>query len=227
MTRRGSVRRTSSGNQVARDQLQERRLSSTVGSHKRDSGVQVNRAIDVLVNHLRGTGVRKLQVLDLQHWRGNGAGVWESNLQNGFLAHLATNDMRRLEDGARGHVYLFRETASLHLRQSLLFGLCLLGELGRAVPEPRDVVLHVLDLLLLPLVPLHLRLFLLAPCLAVLRGRTNTRQLTRGMDTRRPGRRAHRIVVATILHQRLSSHMDDVRAHTVQEILIAQTKKHG
>ena len=48
---------------------------------------------------------------------------------------------------------LFRESPSDHLGEGLLFGLRLPRQLGRAVAEARDVVLHVGDLVLLPLVP--------------------------------------------------------------------------
>lgn len=49
------------------------------------------------------------------------------------------------------------EPAAHHLLQRLLLALRLARQLGRAVPEARDVLLHVRDLVLLPLVLLHLR----------------------------------------------------------------------
>ena len=49
--------------------------------------------------------------------------------------------------------HLFCESSCDHLGECLLLGLRLPRQLGGAVAEARDVVLHVGDLVLLPLVP--------------------------------------------------------------------------
>lgn len=91
--------------------------------------------------------------------------------------------------------YLFGEAAADHLGQGLLLGLRLTGQLGATVTEARDVVLHLLDLVLLPGVLAHLLLLLLGTGLAEL------------------------VVVTGVVGQLLVGQVHHVRAHVVQEVL--------
>ena len=90
---------------------------------------------------------------------------------------------------------LLGETAGDHLGEGLLLGLRLPGQLGGAVTEARDVVLHVGDLVLLPLVALGLVLLQL-------------------------GLGPHEGVVVTAVDVEAPLvQVDDVRANSVHEVL--------
>ena len=73
--------------QLASQQLQQRRLAGTVGANERDAGVEVDAEVDVLVQQL-ATGVSEGQVRDLQHRRGQLLWVGEPHGQRSLRVHL-------------------------------------------------------------------------------------------------------------------------------------------
>ena len=118
------------------------------------------------------------QIVALQHGRADFAAVGELEVQR--LLHLDLVGQARLE----------------HLVEDLFLRLRLAGHLGVALAEPRHVVLHVLDLVLLRLEPLLL-------LLALLRARLHKL-----------------VVVARVVHELLLGRVvHHVRAHGVHEVL--------
>jgi len=162
--------------QPARHQLQQRRLARPVGPDNGDPGVQVDAQVDVRVQDFV-LGVPERHVGELEHGRRQLAHVGEGQAHDGLALHL------------------LRQPAPHHLLQRLLLGLRLAGQLGGPVPEPGDVLLHVRDLVLLPLVLLHLGVLELGP------------------------RPAVGVIIAAVRLQGLLLHVDDVGAHPVHEVL--------
>jgi hypothetical protein len=165
------------GLQFSGHQLHERRFPSAVWSHQRHPAIQIDAKINVRVQRL-AIGIAEGNVVERQDWGGEVTGIGEFEIHRLF------------------HLRLRREPPPHHLVQDLLLALRLLGVLRRAVPEPRDVLLHALDLILLPAVLLHLVLLELA---------LRLNELV--------------VVAVVVLELALVREMDCVRAYVVQEIL--------
>mmetsp|Transcript_7419 Transcript_7419/g.11195 ORF Transcript_7419/g.11195 Transcript_7419/m.11195 type:complete len:256 (+) Transcript_7419:638-1405(+) len=164
------------GHQGPSHQLEQGGLARPVGPHQRNAGVQVHPKVHVLVQGL-ALGVGKGDALELQHGGGQGPGVGEPEVDHALDLHL------------------LGEPAPHHLGQGLLLALGLAGQLGCAVTEPRNVLLHLLDLVLLPVVSLHLVLLHLGPGLHI------------------------HVVVARVVVQALAVEVHHVGAHRVHEVL--------
>ena len=165
------------GQELAVDELEERGLAGAVGSDEGDARVQIDAEVERLVDGLGVVLVLEGDLLHAEHGRR-------------YLAAVGKRERERLVgDDALG------EAAVDHLAQRLLLGLRLARQLGRAVTEARDVVLHVGDLVLLPLVALGLV----------------------GLEL--DARLNVRVVVAREVLERLLGQVDDVGADAVEEVL--------
>mmetsp|Transcript_28143 Transcript_28143/g.48826 ORF Transcript_28143/g.48826 Transcript_28143/m.48826 type:complete len:633 (-) Transcript_28143:351-2249(-) len=164
------------GHQLAHEHLQEGGLARAVRPNQGHARVQVHAKVHVLVEQ-RGVRVGEGDLLHLQHRRGQRPRVRKGEVHGPVGRHL------------------LGQPPADHLLQRLLLGLRLPGQLGRAVPELGDVVLHLLDLVLLVVVPLHLVvLHLLA-------------------------RLHEHVVVARVVGELFVLQVHHVRAHLVQEVL--------
>merc|ERR550532_1686039 len=126
------------------DQLDQGGLPSPVGPHQGQPGVQVHSKLQILVDPRSFIVVAEADILDHDDWRGDLAAVVEAE-----------------GDGPVGDD-LLGEPVRHHLGQSLLLALRLSRKFGASVTKPCNVLLHVGNLFLLPVVLLHLRLDLLA-----------------------------------------------------------------
>mmetsp|Transcript_10387 Transcript_10387/g.42235 ORF Transcript_10387/g.42235 Transcript_10387/m.42235 type:complete len:296 (-) Transcript_10387:760-1647(-) len=170
------------GLQLSQHQPQKRGLAHTVRAHDSHARIEVDSELEVLVERL-AVGVAEGDVLEHHHGRGE------------LLARLES------EGNATVGLDHLREACALHSGHGLLPALCLPRQLGAAVTEAGDVVLHVVDLVLLELEVLHLVLLLL-------------------------GTRDHvLVVVASVVVELLLVQVDNVRAHAVHEVLRVRDDK--
>mmetsp|Transcript_174475 Transcript_174475/g.424464 ORF Transcript_174475/g.424464 Transcript_174475/m.424464 type:complete len:296 (+) Transcript_174475:390-1277(+) len=158
------------------DQLEQSGLAHAVCANQSDPRIQINAEVDVAEQDW-AAWVAKGDLRQLQHRRRDGTAVREAH-QDGLVLRNPLS-----------------QSAADHLCQGLLLALGLPCHLLRSVTELRDVLLHGRNLVLLPLVTLHLVILLL---------------LAGG----------HKLVVVTaIVVQALLVHVDDLRANTVEEVL--------
>eukprot|EP00162_Nutomonas_longa_P008328 comp18442_c0_seq1/m.32983 comp18442_c0_seq1/g.32983 ORF comp18442_c0_seq1/g.32983 comp18442_c0_seq1/m.32983 type:complete len:495 (-) comp18442_c0_seq1:250-1734(-) len=124
---------------VARDQLEQRGLADTIGTHNGDARVLIESKVELAVQLiLRAGTVSKGHVDELQHGRRQRVGRREREVEHALLGDF------------------LRESVLNHACHGLFLGLSLLGQLCRAVAEASNVLLHVPDLLLLALEALGL-----------------------------------------------------------------------
>mmetsp|Transcript_24346 Transcript_24346/g.65833 ORF Transcript_24346/g.65833 Transcript_24346/m.65833 type:complete len:240 (-) Transcript_24346:686-1405(-) len=172
--------------QLAVDNLDEGALTGSVGPDESDARVQVKPELDISVE--RGASrVAKAEAVHLQHRRRDVARVGEAELEE-FLVHG-----------------LFGKAPGNLLVEQLLLRLGLPRVRGGTVAEPRHVLLHTLDVLLLGVVPLQLVGVNLFPGLHEL------------------------VVVAPVVLERLGVGLKvhDMSTHVVQEVLrVTDHEKH-
>lgn len=168
---------------VSIQQFQECGLSCTIRTHKSQPRVQIDAEFKILVNV--GPIVAVLEAHVLHHDDGG----------RHFPAAREVEVKYFITD------HLLRQPLGDHFRQRLLLALGLPGQLGRSVTEPGDVVLHVIDLVLFPVVLLHLVLQELH---------------SRADET---------VVVTRVVFKAFLIDVDDVCAYSIQEILMIKKEK--
>lgn len=158
---------------ISIQQLQESGFSSTIRSDESQPRVQVNTEFQILVNIRPIVTVLETHIL-YHDDRGR---------------HLPA--AREIEVKYFITDYLLGQALSHHFSQSLLLTLGLPGQLGRSVTKPGNIVLHMIDLILFPVILLHLILQEFHP---------------RADET---------IIVTRVIFKAFLIDMDDVCAHTI------------
>lgn len=164
-------------NQFPANTKKNKSLTGTVRADQRQPGVQIDTELQIAIDPRRIVAVPERDVLHHDHRRWQFAARREVE-RNRLLLH-----------------HLVGQTAGDHFGQRLLFTLRLSGQLGATVTESGDVLLHVRDLRLLPVVAFHLVLEQLES-------------------------RLHELVVVTgVVLELLVGEVDDVCTDVVHEVL--------
>jgi len=93
---------------LPQDELDQRALASAVGAHQRHPALHVQAKVHAPEERARRV-VAKGHVQDLQHWRANGARVWELKLPPGVVRLAHVHDLHALQ----------RLDPALHQRRAL------------------------------------------------------------------------------------------------------------